>query len=503
MLAIELFLLSGRFHATPWGRHVNEGVPEWPPSPYRLVRALYDVWKRKRHDWPEVRVERLLAALASPPMLHLPPANPSHTRSFLSQNSTDAMKRQLIFDGFVAVDPAAPLLMGWPDTTLDAPGAADLDELLSLLNYLGRSESWVSARLCDNAGAIPWNCRPLEDDVESGDTEIVQVACAMSPAAYGTNSNPMPAKKATRRRTSATGNAPLQQPWIDALTWSTTELLASKRSEPPALQFVAYRRSSRCFEVMPRQRARRNRPEVYGVLYALESKVPPRIFTAVSFAERIRRKLMGLHKAIVGDPSRVSRKFSGKNAAGRPLDGHRHVFILPQDRNQDGRIDHVLVVCKEPLDANEQLALDRLETIWQSDGKPDVRFIPIRSGTREQLLSPALRFVSTTPLVLSRHYRRGRGEFGQWLKTEICRELSHHGLPEPAHVRFLPKGTGQGGRNHRWLEFQRSRKGEPVRPGYGLELEFTEPVAGPFALGYGCHFGLGQFMPLDPAAKSG
>jgi CRISPR-associated protein Csb2 len=36
-----------------------------------------------------------------------------------------------------------------------------------------------------------------------------------------------------------------------------------------------------------------------------------------------------------------------------------------------------------------------------------------------------------------------------------------------------------------------------------LELEFTEPVAGPFALGYGCHFGLGQFMPLDPAAKSG
>ena len=29
--------------------------------------------------------------------------------------------------------------------------------------------------------------------------------------------------------------------------------------------------------------------------------------------------------------------------------------------------------------------------------------------------------------------------------------------------------------------------------GYGFEIEFAEPVQGPIALGYGCHFGLGQF----------
>ena len=54
MLLIELAFPAGRYHATPWGRHVNEGVCEWPPSPYRLVRALYDAWKRKRPDWPEI-----------------------------------------------------------------------------------------------------------------------------------------------------------------------------------------------------------------------------------------------------------------------------------------------------------------------------------------------------------------------------------------------------------------------------------------------------------------
>src|SRR5271169_5311003 len=98
MTTIRLVFPSGRFHATPWGRHVNEGVPEWPPSPYRLLRGLYDAWKRKRAEWPESRVRPLLALLASaPPCFLLPPATASHTRSFLSENTEDTNDRKLIF----------------------------------------------------------------------------------------------------------------------------------------------------------------------------------------------------------------------------------------------------------------------------------------------------------------------------------------------------------------------------------------------------------------------
>ena len=39
MLLIEIHSPAGRFHATPWGRHVNEGAVEWPPSPWRFLRA--------------------------------------------------------------------------------------------------------------------------------------------------------------------------------------------------------------------------------------------------------------------------------------------------------------------------------------------------------------------------------------------------------------------------------------------------------------------------------
>jgi CRISPR-associated protein Csb2 len=47
MLALAIRFPAGRFHATPWGRHVNEGAAEWPPSPWRLLRALVATWKRK------------------------------------------------------------------------------------------------------------------------------------------------------------------------------------------------------------------------------------------------------------------------------------------------------------------------------------------------------------------------------------------------------------------------------------------------------------------------
>src|SRR5207302_7943257 len=95
-VTLKLTFPAGRYHATAWGRHVNEGVPEWPPSPYRLIRALYDAWKRRRPDWEPSRVERILTALgSSSPVYRLPAATSSHTRSFLSKNEEDPQSKTL------------------------------------------------------------------------------------------------------------------------------------------------------------------------------------------------------------------------------------------------------------------------------------------------------------------------------------------------------------------------------------------------------------------------
>ncbi|MGQ0653218.1 MAG: hypothetical protein ACT4P4_13285 [Betaproteobacteria bacterium] len=40
---------------------------------------------------------------------------------------------------------------------------------------------------------------------------------------------------------------------------------------------------------------------------------------------------------------------------------------------------------------------------------------------------------------------------------------------------------------------------QPDTPGRLIELRFAQPVRGPIALGFACHFGLGLFAPAPDA----
>ena len=81
MIVLSLQFPAGRFHGTPWGRHVNEGAVEWPPSPWRLLRALLATWHAKASEIREDTVRRLLDRLAeAPPAFTLPRSSLGHTR---------------------------------------------------------------------------------------------------------------------------------------------------------------------------------------------------------------------------------------------------------------------------------------------------------------------------------------------------------------------------------------------------------------------------------------
>lgn len=488
MITIDIAILRGRYHATPWGRHVNEGVPEWPPSPFRLVRTLYDAWRRKRPDWPAERVEPILRALASQdPLFELPPARSSHIRIFYRQGGEAESDKKLVFDPFVVVSPGAVARLGWPSVDLSNSMQSDLDELLAVIGYLGRAESLVALRRSD--APLRANCSPADASAGSSDTELVRVAGVARPDEH----IEVPLGKPKRK-----GTPPELLTWIDALTWGTDEVQAKKLSDPPALRWVGYRRASDALEARAPTATRPKMQQTDTVLLALHGKVKPRVEDTVVVAERLRRFAMSAHQRIVGDGMPISLTLAGKASRGMPAKGHQHAYYLPWDRNGDGKIDHVIVYAAAGFDRSEVAAFDRI--YWPqalNRGQP-LAVVPVATGTRE-MFGPATRFRSATPFIPPRHYRQKRdGDHAEWSVRQLELELGHHHRDvRLVSAAAIPNDGGTFGRRPRWLEYRRARKGETPKLGYGFAIELAEPIHGPFAIGAGAHFGLGLFVP-DP-----
>ena len=142
----------GRYHANPWDRAVNEGATEWPPSPWRLLRALVATWHTRWPGLPAPILDGLLDSLADPPSYRTPATIPGHTRHYLpdlDHRKGETGRTDLTLDPFLSVRRNEDLLIRWEADLPDEQRHA-LAKLAELLPYLGRAESACEARLLDS-----------------------------------------------------------------------------------------------------------------------------------------------------------------------------------------------------------------------------------------------------------------------------------------------------------------------------------------------------------------
>ena len=152
MPTILLRFPAGRYHATPWGHHVNEGQIEWPPCPWRLLRALIATGYSTQ-GWTEAPPagRRLIESLASVlPTFRLPQVSAAHSRHYMpiGELAKGVEKTTLVFDTWANVSDDE-LAIRW-GCDLDDETAALLETLVESLGYLGRSESWVAAHVASS-----------------------------------------------------------------------------------------------------------------------------------------------------------------------------------------------------------------------------------------------------------------------------------------------------------------------------------------------------------------
>jgi len=190
--------------------------------------------------------------------------------------------------------------------------------------------------------------------------------------------------------------------------------------------------------------------------------------------------------------------FSGKGVDGRPLEGHGHAHYLPSDDDGDGRIDALTVYAPDGFGERERRALSRLSELKRHDSPYPLRAVLLGMGDAtiaERIGKPSRFWISITPFLLERH-PKPNGKAGP--EEQVRLALRRRGFPEPIGIESVPWIEWRGHRT-RWLEFRRWRSrgnGPAVALGFGFRLEFEGPVAGPIALGYGSHYGLGLFAAV-------
>ncbi|HEB94184.1 MAG TPA: type I-U CRISPR-associated protein Cas5/Cas6 [Gammaproteobacteria bacterium] len=500
MLAIGFRFLAGRYHANPWGRHVNEADIEWPPAPWRVCRALISTWYHKadHQQFTFGQLEILIDVLSeTQPVYELPPAVHTHTRHYMPQWKGNT---SLVFDAFARVNPQDELVMAWPELELAAELGALLDDLLHKLGYLGRAESWVEARrLPDEELPETFQCRPGENPVDTDTGEIVgEVVRLLAPQSHQTYqrwrqgfvgaeiSEQKGKKKKLLQQTSP-------ESLTRALCLDTSELQKAGWSQPPAGTFVNYLRPVDCLR--PKlARPKTHTRSVTTARFMLVGKPRPRIEDAVRIGERFRAALMGKAKYVLDGENNIPSELSGHNLGQNKR--HDHAFYLPEDADADGRIDHILLHASGGLSAATQRVLARFNVLRGRQGR-EWQVILEGVGTAgdfyagSRYIGEDVVWQSVTPYL---HPWFAKKRFT--LEDQIRRECRERGLIEPARIECLESVTVKG-RARRVIHFHRFRNKrgltQPDTRGSFLRLYFSQPLNGPLALGFGCHFGLGLF----------
>jgi CRISPR-associated protein Csb2 len=522
-LVIRLKFPAKRYHATPWGSHVNEGQIEWPPSPWRLLRSFISVGFTKLR-WsgpglPELGrslIEKLAATL---PCYKLPAITKAHTRHYVAA----ANKKPLIFDTWARVQDGF-LDIYW-DLNLSPGERALLEQLVKRLTYLGRAESWVSGEIFEVERLEP-NAFPASSGAPDKGWEAVSLLAALNTNEYEqwrsprvesalAELAPKPGRKASNGliKKQIKAAEPFPPTLIDCLVAETGWLQSLGWNRPPGSQEVLYWRAPER-RIQSRQKSRSNYSSDTHSFVLLSISNRSRNRSALPICERSYSQSRLLHKAIA---YWVGKLQVGRNTAaallglgeadGRPEQGHSHSHILHLDLDQDGHIDHVLIWTPRGLDYQALTVLKSLRRTFMKGGTGELQIAFVGSGDLAEIRRLGLSdsvvqsvvggqqgahvWESVTPFFVNRFIKK-RGKNS--IEGQIQRELIQRAFPE-AEIEILPL-RAERFRRFRQYTFKDRRHSPPLSQPFALKLTFKEAVHGPVCLGYGSHQGLGMLRAL-------
>ena len=491
LFSITIRFLQGRYHATPWNRHVSDGVVEWPPAPWRILRAIIATWKNTRPDLKDDTMWPILQKLASePPSYSLPDASVSHTQNSLYANQK---RTSLISDTFVTVG-RKPVYVVWNNVTLNPEESNRLNDILTNIRYLGRAKSRCHMSISQTYPMC--NCMPLNDENVPGEQKTIRVLVPNSHVRFEDLESQVEGQEN-----------------LKSITVTTRTLQDHNHTDPPGGKWLLYAhiKPQNCFEAKKDTTdGNHTLDNVTLVRYAVIGRAKPDVRDTLRVGDTTRTACMSRYgRANDGESSTI---FSGKDGQGNPLTDHIHAFFLPTCEVQERKIDHITIVAKNGFGRGELDALLGLKRLYRyNTDQVNLSFLEcgqLRDFRDVPILGTGRTWISVTPLVLTRHVKyRGQGSkkhVVDGIEEQIRREITERYGPTHhlERVAVLDRQRGIGNTDIKPSEFfrWRSHGSKGSDRAYNIRLEFRESVCGPLTLGYASHFGLGMFVPEEKSS---
>jgi CRISPR-associated protein Csb2 len=263
---------------------------------------------------------------------------------------------------------------------------------------------------------------------------------------------------------------------------------------------------------------RRIHRETNLVQFAIGWNVPPQARAIVRLTAKFRGAVLKeMLRKLTGDtqitwskaPPNIREmvaEMAGKDAQGKPLQGHRHTEYLVWCED-DEPVRLIAWRNGRPFDEREQEALLKAagrQFSWTaSNDQADVwkvRLVPL-----DRAVPPPPGFdgatakvwVSVTPYVPPRRYlRRGKPRLGESIEHQVRRELMLRAFTGAEQVIVEQVGNPEWVAVHLPKRQRNQAAFSGDRRGYWLRLRFPAPVKGPIRIGHSSSFGLGLFRPV-------
>ncbi|MCC5836085.1 MAG: type I-U CRISPR-associated protein Cas5/Cas6 [Opitutales bacterium] len=531
MCTIKIELPWGRYYAHPWGINpVRLKEAEWPPSPWRLLRAIAAAWfQQNPGNSTDDNLGHLLEQLGSAlPELgfqriafgHTAHWQPNYGAADTAGKASFTYKKTRHENHFVAV--SSPIFFRWPNLELTTQQAQLLATILPHISYFGRAESICQMSLENNIpNGLGWAIPCLQDgrpirkmgedcrDVFCPDPEDFQVADLWS---------------LRESRPPSWENQP--QNLVDQIL--------SKQLLPDGACWVTYQMPqgwpNKWIVRVPKsekpKRLMSAKPIAHTLRFSLECRIGIPLKATVDVAELFRQSAIKRFKQTHGADAH-SFALSGHEPKPEGVSGdhqHAHFLPLPEGVSHSGNISELYVWAPSGLTQVEIEALMQVKTLHWGASKHPIR--PVLTAIDQQPPSflsqkPAKIWQSLTPFVPPRHFYRGNLH-GAKLKqkdspeNQLAKEIERLGIETPFAVSRIPlnrfgdrsetsqcywdivrtPGEAPAFEDSMLTDIHSNRNAKERRIGFMFDIQFEQPVSLVRPLGHSSHFGLGLFAPV-------